>query len=83
MSDVRGRLKRLERQAGARDGRCPHCPPLAVVFLDGAGGVASGSYPRLACASCGGPYDGRPSALVFGRCGRPDENCEGRTHGQA
>jgi hypothetical protein len=68
MSNIKGRLRRLERRAGAHDGRCPHCPPLAVVFLDGAGGVASGSYPRLPCGSCGGPYGGRPNVVVFGCC---------------
>jgi hypothetical protein len=68
MSDVRGRLKRLERQAGAREGRCPHCPPLAILFAD-EGGVPLPGYSRPEpCPACGGPHGSRPVAIIFGCC---------------
>jgi hypothetical protein len=62
---IKSRLRRLERQAGPQGGRCPDCPPIALVEEDEAGNLVSGKYPEP-CSSCGGP-DGEICSIVVVR----------------
>jgi hypothetical protein len=56
---LRARLARLEkaRQAAWGRGRCPQCPPAAIVEVDQDGNLLSGAYPEP-CRRCGGPHEG-------------------------
>jgi hypothetical protein len=56
MRYLRGRLNRLERAVLPSSGRCPGCPPIALVTEDSDGNVLEGAYPKP-CSICGGTHD--------------------------
>jgi hypothetical protein len=55
MKNLQRRLDRLKREVSPIPGRCPDCPPIAIVREDANGNLLEGAYPEP-CRSCGGPY---------------------------
>jgi hypothetical protein len=79
MHNLRGRLGRLERTCFPRAGRCPACPPIALVTEDAHGNLVEGAYPEP-CSRCGGPYDGSVRVIIVRL--PPDETSESTSDGQ-
>jgi hypothetical protein len=50
-------MQRLEAalKAAPPRGRCPECPPIALVEVDKSGSLLKGEYPKP-CIRCGGPH---------------------------
>jgi hypothetical protein len=53
----RRRMQRLEAalRPTAPRGRCPECPPIALVEVDKSGNLLKGEHPKP-CIRCGGPH---------------------------